>query len=545
MTAPTAPSPEAAVAATCLGSPAAAPQRPYLGLRQALADSMLLIRLRWRMVRSRKSRVGVAVGSLFVLGMLWAAASAGSAVRRLAESGTETAAADYAVTFLVALDAGELGGAAAAALATALAAALIAPFSGSTNTSLFAVDDLTCVRPHRLHRLFDSIFTTAVSMVAVLQLFTLTVVAALLSIDGNAPLTIVVTWLVWPPLMMVTVVEGWFVEIAHRRYGRRARRIAFLGLVTVLGVAVIVDPNNGRTLFGLGNAYATSLRAVASGDLGAAARLIAVGAVIAAALFVIAAFAARYALQMPAAVSSTGATERLRPTISERPYLALVQVTLLQMARTPAVRRPMLALLLVGVPGIWYFGYVNYTASTFVIGATLGVSLAFGVNAFGIYGPSMTWLASHPAALTRMLTVIFTTQMLVTFALFTIIWGPPLITGRVPLHGALTVATGTYVAAMMTTRSATTKAVTKPYTAKLTERSDVIVPPLTSVNYTLRFALWSGQFGVAATVIDTAWVKALLVGLVTVFVALRMIRLRRRWADPQTRARVIAIAAAD
>ena len=277
-------------------------------------DTRFLLRLRWRMVRSTRNRVALFLGfGIFAL-VIYGAINTGTVVRNLASEGIGTAAGVYAVNYVIALDRGELGLIGATALGAALLAALFAPFTGGSVTALFPEDDLTGFRPARMHRYFDSLITTAISSIGFLQLIALTTVGSLLTIGGGRAEGILLVWAIWPILVFVTVAEEWLVELVHRSFGASMRRLIFGLLIFGVALAIMLDPNNGRTIFGLGDQFLAAIEAAADRNFTRVAVTLVVVAALCALLFLLGLIACRSALAKPAAVASTAQT---RATIAE------------------------------------------------------------------------------------------------------------------------------------------------------------------------------------------------------------------------------------
>lgn len=527
-------------------APLAGHRPPALALvrevTQAARDTHLLLKLRWRLVRSAPAKAGVWVGLLLFLGGLFLASQVGTIVRSYAEQGIGTAAGQFAVNYVIALNRGELGLLGATAVGSVFIIALFTPFSGATMQALASGDDLAGLRPTRLHRYTDSVITNAASAIGFLQLLTLTGVGSLLTLDGGRPGGLLFMWAVWPALLLLTVAEGWAIELLQRRYGKRTRRLIGLSLLAVLATAVVVDPDHGRTLFGIGDAIAATLASAATGDLAAVARNLAVVLGICVALLVLGLILCRAALRLPAAVAVQRTTRRRLIPVSTRPNVALMQLLWAQVWRTPEIRRPLSIIFIIGLPAVWFSGLAN-VMTTLVVAIPLAVALAFGINIFGILGPAMPWLAAQPHLMRRLLGFVVTLQIGVTLTLAVLVWAPGTLAGRVDLGDIAAVAAGTVASTLLTTRSAAHKSVNRPFLVRLAARGDVIVPPLTAINYTFRFALWSGQIGVLIMTRDTA-LQITLVGVVCVWTALRFWQLARQWKDRDVQAFVIKQVAA-
>lgn len=505
----------------------------------AVHDTRMLLRLRWRMVRGPAARFTVAAGLVTLFVLLFAASETGEMVRRFADEGVRSTAGQFATNVVVAFQRGSLGGVGAAALGSTFAAGLFSPFTGVANVALAAADDLSGVRPARLHRYFDALITQAVSAIGCLQLLTLTAVTSLLTLDGGRTGGLLVTWAVWVTVLVATVAEGWMIEWVYRAAGGHTRRILAAVLATGIGVAVWLDPAHGRTLFGLGNVYVAAVHTVGRGRTVGIAE---VAGVIAAATVIltgvgIAACAA--ALRRPAPPRNPG---RRRTVLRQarHPRLAMWQMLAVQTVRTAEIRRPLVAVLALGVPAVWLTGGSKATASTLVLAVPLTVGLAWGVNVFGMLGPAMPWLASQPRVMRRLLAASLTVQVTTTAVIAGLCWGPAWMFGVLSTRAAGAVAAGLVVSTAMTARVAAAKSVHRPYATRLGARGDVMLPPLPAINYALRFALWSGQLGVIVFSQSNRLTQLVLAAVVVTWSAVRYAQLARCWQRPDVQAHVVA-----
>lgn len=511
---------------------------------QGARDTRLLLRLRWRLIRGRMPRLMVWLGLGALLAALFIVSNVGFFIRRIAEDGAGTDAAQFAVDYVIALHRGDLGSVGAVALGTAVAAALFSPFSGTANQALANADDLAALRPHRMHRYFDGLVTAGLSAIGFMQLFALTAVASLLTLDGGRVGGLLLTWAVWPTLVLVATAEGWAIELVHRTLGARARRSIGLTLAGIVGVAVLLDPAHGQTLFGLGTAYSAALRAAAAGDTGPVLIALGVLATVGAAAFVAGLVLCRTALEHPA-VSSAGTREHKRHLpLSRRPRIALIQVLTSDMLRTREVRVPILMLLAIGVPAAWLAGSVPTMMSTLVIAGPLAIALVWGANVFGIIGGGMTWLASQPHVLRWLLPLSIGIQFGAVAIIAVLCWLPPTLLGVIAPGDVAGVAAGLVISTALISTSAARKSVHRPLLTRLGTRGDVLIPPLRAINYTIRFAVWGGQIGVLALNRDDRWIQIGLVAAVLCWTGLRLLWLLHQWDNRDRQARVIGTVAA-
>ena len=501
-----------------------------------------LLRLRWKMMGSARSRGSVILGLSAVSVVLYLTMNVGYAIRRFAENGVDTAAGQFAVNFVISLQRGELGAVGAAALGSALTASLFAPFTGASNLALANADELTAIRPPRLHRYFDALATQAFSTIGVLQLVSLTTVASLLTLDGNQTPGMVFAWSVWPVLILSSVAEGWLLELVHRRAGRLVRRTAGGVVLVVLVTALLLDPGHGKTLFGVGTVFSATVRAAGQGDTFAFTSGLTVMLVLTLVLFVVGITLARAALSLPAVPTAKPKPVRAY-RMPNRPVFALARLLSLELIRTNEIRRPILTVLALGLPVVVFTHGSARAATTLVIACPLAVALSWCVNTFGVIGPAMPWLASQPHTMRLLPRVAIGTQVVMTLALAFVCWAP--VAWMNPLRASVDLAAGLAVSTALTTRGSFTKSVRRPFLARLGSRGDTIVPPLAAVGYTIRFAFLAGQLGVLTlnTGADKPYLQALMVVWFTAWSALRTVYLLHRWDDPALRSSVIAAVA--
>lgn len=511
-------------------------------LASGLTHSLLLLRLRWRMIRrpAGKAAVWVGLGLLFLL--ILGASNIGQVIRYVAESdGDRTAAGAIALNYMFAFQRGEFGGLAAIALGSAVGASLFSPLTGSANLSLVSPEDLQGLRMPRLHRYFDSLFIHSLSTIGFLQIVSLTAVASLITIDGNSrTYALGITWAVWAVLILFTAAEGWLIEITYRRFGIRTRRILGLALVAAIAAALMFDPNHGSTLFGLGNLYADVLQQNLSVPGWVPFALL---AAVGGGLLVAGATLCNAALARQAVPVTVHQKVRVKP-LSADGDKALRQLVWRQLIRTSEVYRPIAVIVFVGIPAVWITQGNVATMTTLVVAVPLAVGLSWGVNFFGIIGPGMTWLASLPGVMRRLLDVGARVALGTALFIAVVIWAPAVAVGMVPLSAGAAVASGAVVSTVLTTRSALAKAVHRPFLARLGNRGDTVVPPLTAVNYTMRFALWSGQIGVLVMSQSSAALQGILVVTLCAWAAVRYLMLRVQWSSRERQADVTALVAA-
>jgi len=508
------------------------------------ASTLLLLRLRWRMIRSRWVRVGVvAMATAYLLSFV-AATSMGSTVVTLAQQFPNQAAGIYARAWADTLAAGQGGLVAALAVGGSLAIAIFAPFTGSATISLVPPDDYVSIRPHRAHRFYDALVLNAISGIGLLQLLALTGVASLLTLDGQQGYAFAFAWALWVAVVTFTATVGFAVEWLQRRWGALQRRALVGVLAGGAAVAVYLDPLNGTTLFGLSDKYARLMRlSVFEFHWGS---VIAVGAALASALLAVPvgrSLANRaMSLQPPA---RNGSAQRRDRRLPSRPFLLTVGLLFRVFVRTKEIRRPLVAITALGVP-LMAFTPLSASATTALpLTVPLAVALGWGVNLFGVLGTGMTWLAAQPHIMSRLPLASFLLQCSASFAILTLLWSAAWTTGRLEGVSNATYFLAAAIASLGTAALSTLLSVTRPHRAPLSGNGDALVPPFTALAYLgvlvvggcLPAALLIDVEGAANQTLLT--VAALSVACATVAIALL------RWRRPEVRAHVVAVAGAD
>jgi hypothetical protein len=490
----------------------------------------------------------MAIGAIAAFAMLFAASSIGEMIRLVAEMNSrETAAGDFAIGYLVAFSRGDFGGIAAFALGTAIAASIFGPLTGSSNLALAPAEDLSTLHLHKLHRYFDSLILQAFSTIGALQLLSLTTVASLLTMDGNnRPYALALTWTIWISLVVLTTLEGWLIEIVYREYGMKLRFILGGLLSIVIGVIIWFDPNHGSTFFGVGVYYSNALQ----GELASIPAWLPFSGVFIAIMLLgfVGATLCNVALNKPSipGKDSTSTNGKRLPhlRVSNRPTVALYQVVLAQMFRTQTVARPIAVVFLLSIPAVWFTKGSLEVMTTLVLATPLAIVLGWTANALGVLGPGMTWLLSLPNTVRNIPGVIASTSLGIVFIIFVAAWIPATIVGRTTWLQVASTGSALTITAVMMTRSGLSKAIHRPFLARLSTRGDSIVPPLTAVNYTVRFALFSGMLGIIVMTLDNIPLQWAIAGIFVSWSGLRYLMVKRSWANRSRQAQVTAVVAA-
>lgn len=506
------------------------------------ADTARMVRLRWDALRSTRSRAFSVVAVVLVCVGVISAANMGLAVKFMAMQGLDSAAGIFARSWILSLERNEIGDIGAITLGGAVIAAVFAPFTGSATVSVIPADDLSTVRPARLHRYFDSLLINAFSGIGLLQLFALTGIASVLTIEGNHSVALTVTWLIWVSVIVLTSTIGWTLEWLTRTYGKYARLTVAATLVAVVAVLSLRDPLEIRRLFGLGAAYAKWMKeASLTGEFLTPAAAITVLTV----LLLIAGLAAtRAALNRPAPAANT-ARNRRAPQGTYGDRATVIALLTNSIYRTVESRRPILAILLLGVPAVLFLEVTSSVENALMMAVPLAVSLAWGVNLFGLFGQAMPWLVTQPRIPDLMFKYAFYVQAALVALLVMFLLSLAALRGNASPQVAFSVLCGGVAAGALSSAVSLRLAVKKPMRAVLTGRGDALVPPVTALGYLLLLLVTACA---PAAVIATAlplWAKAPATIAAVAAALLIQNRSQRIWSHPTQRSAVTAAVAAN
>lgn len=503
-------------------------------------DTARLIASRWRGTPARAHGL-ILLAFIAAMAALFSAANMGSALMAMADQDISPTASRFAQAWLTSLQVNELGEIGAIALGGALIAAVFAPFTGTATLSVVPVEDLGSIRPARLHRYFDALAVNAVSGIGLIQLFALTGIASVLTIERDKSPAILVAWGTWVALVFLTTALAWSLEWVVRRYGKGTRNALLVVAVAGLVGFVVRDPFAARGVFGLGDAYSRLIKSL--GPLADAFPFLALTAVACVALALTGAAAARAALNLPAHVP---AAPRRRRSRAPRTVTGQVAHLLLStITRTPELRKPILALVGLGVPVMVFTTIDDNVLVTLVLAVSLAISLAWGVNVMGVLGQGCTWLSSQPRLIGRVpavATVIHATLVLGAFTLLiAVAWSRGNATVDIVRSGMLAATVAATLSATISIRLA----VTRPIRARLSGQGDSLVPPLTALAYLgllLVFAAAPAAFialGVGSPMYWPMFAACLLASAALAYLNERI------WRDPARRARTVATVASN
>lgn len=515
----------------------------------AFRDSFILLHLRWLLIRSGASRMLLGVGLLALIFGLVAISSTGSLIKTVAtmDNPEAEAAKIFAQSYLRSFQSGELSGLVSSTLAFAIASVILAPFTGTSMTSLMPHHQLVSITRSSRHRFSDSIIAQFFSSISLLQLLMLTFIASLLTIDEGRIQGVIFAWATWPCLVLLSCFSVWLSEFMARRYAFKKQMGFFLIVILVGLLAVALDPNHGTTLFGVGQFY--SDLAMSSHTLSFAGWILAfiMIATVDVALMFASYRMCLHALAEPEREKTEKKQKRFtnwRP--SESRYIEIAHAVFSQVWRNAEIRKPLIMMSLFSATSLFFLADRYSLLTGLVLIVPLISALSWGSNMFGMLGSGWVWLSTNPFIRSRILYVGFALQVGISFLIFGIISLPSLVAGKVDtaeFSGALC---ALLVTAFIMSRSALSKSVHKPYPYRAGQRGESALSPATILIYTVAFTGWAGLAGLLTTAIADPLIQVLVVLLVGAWTALRLLRLQHKlMSKPELQAAIIRAVGSD
>lgn len=504
---------------------------------EGFTSSVLLVRLRWRMVRSRLARALIVVGGFFLLLAFCSIINFGFVVNAAAQLGDGSSANTFAMSWIESLLDGGLG-LGALFVGGAILVSFFAPVTGAATTSFVAEDDLLGVRFPRSHRFFDALFVNMFSGVGLMQLFALTSVSSVILFSGQRVWGFLVTWALWFVLVAVMTLVGFALEWVNRRFGVRQRWLGAIVFALFVALVVFVDSLHGGRLFGLANWYSSVLTLSADGFSWASVAAVAALLLTFIVVVGLGLKMSLLALALPSRVKN-GVRERRSGMVARS--VGTISLLLLTRAlwRTRECRRPVLILVGLGVPAVMFTNFSQSFLVALPLTVPLGVSLAWGVNIFGVLGSGMKWLSSQPKIMQRLPTSAVFLQLAVTIGVIMGLWGISFSLGRASLGQGWVLLCATVVVSLLTSAISIVLSVVWPRRAPLSGIGDSLVPPVVALAY-LGLLLTVGCLpGIALTQVNDWVVRYSIVGVSTVISVCVFVWVRQRWSDPVVRARAV------
>lgn len=519
-------------------------------IKEAMVDSLTLLHARYSIIRETKTKLALWFGILTIAMSVLGVSFTGQFIKTISQStdpNTE-AAKIFATTYLQSYLRGELGTLVATTLGLAIVSVIIAPFTGTSITSLVSHHHLVSIRSSNRHRFTDSIITQFFASISLLQLLTLTAVGSLLTLDKGRIEGILYTWASWPVLVVISTMFVWIAEYLYRKLGERKRFGILMLVLALIGLVVLFNPEQGKTIFGIGTAYASIIQGFSEFNLSTKALAIFMLVVLFVLFFFISYRVSQAALAQPEifAKENTALKKVRSRETSAYASIELAYLGINQLWRNLEIRKPLGMATLFGAAVVFFGNQTFSIMSTMVLIIPLIVCLSWGSNVFGILGNGFTWLSSKPFAMRNMLWVFAGIQIALTISLFALMCLPSLLTGRIEYDSATGIILAVISTSFLMTRSAIDKSVRFPYPYKAGVRGEAILPPATLINYTLRFSLWSGLYGFIVVGSDHLLAQLGLTFIAVIWSIFRMVRLNRRFNhNPAVRNKIIYTVAND
>lgn len=256
----------------------------------------------------------------------------------------------------------------------------------TTQESLNMVPDAeaSIVKKNDNYKIGDSILFQLLSSYSFLQLIVLSMVSKFLTFDSPNPNNVVIVmWGLWVVSGLIVVLASWFLEYLSRKLSAPWVKIAlFVATAAAVTIAILIDENRGLTLFGGSDIIVAFLESVAGPEntmffvsLGAVAGVILL-------LLLLIGFVASKTMTIP----EVSIKEKKNKKLITRPYTPLTVFTLTSMMLfryKPIFKTILTSIILSAIMVVLLKGELAMT--TLVIIIPLSVTIAYGVNAFGIY----------------------------------------------------------------------------------------------------------------------------------------------------------------
>lgn len=505
------------------------------------ATSMLTI-LRWRMLRSTRMRVITIIGALMLLLSVITTINMGYAAQVAAQT-ADTRQGDFARIWATILSTGEVMNIGAIAIGGALLTAIFAPLLGASTIPLAPTEDLYGIRPARLHRYFDSLLINSISGLGVLQLLVLTSVASLLTMDGVRAPGIFYSWSLWVLFIFFMTTLGWSLEWVFRRFGRQMKKYLLVSFILILGIALLIDPNHGSTLFGASRLYTDTVRQSINGWTTLTTIAIVLTLTAAIIMLMLGIQATRKALLLPPQAKPMKDFRKYRE-LGKNSYKILLSMVFRILTRTSEVRKPLTGLILSGFVVMLFLPLDSVAQFSIIAAIPLTLSLAWGTNVYGLIGTGMVWLESMPKVLKKLPLVLFFLQFIASIILFATLLGISFLTRNATPEQGLNLMLGGIVASFSSAAISLYLATSNPHRARLSGSGDSIIPPVTAIYYML-ILLFAGPVPVSLVLALTDLTLQGIIILAVIGLALFfLLRTFLIWRNRNKRAQLIAMTSA-
>ncbi len=496
------------------------------GSTSAFTQLRALIALRRTMVRSRGGRVGFLLLGLIVPLSLVGAASAGQFIPEEQAFELSLVAPTVFVGFAI--------------------LSLLSPLASGGGQDLYPPEQLVAFPVRASTQFLSGLAVLPLNLAWVTQLMAVVAAAFLLlpfSVSALPAAVVLAAYVL--AVSAAGQLVTWF-SIGLRR--SRAGRLLVWGLVATLAVGGILAVRfvGATNLLDASPTTRVVISIVNAGTGAAVEQLptLAVLLVLAAAGLALGWRTCAWALHRP---GDAGVFRESRP-VGRRPDISLRTVDRASVWRSPSLRRGVLVLgLLPG--GISAVLGIDWTTLVILPGlVAAGAGLLFGVNAFCLDGTGAVWLASlphDPALAIRAKTQVLAEACLGCVLLAVV--AAVLRVDRLPTSAELSALLCAVVVTIASVVGTCLRySMTRPHKAELRGSRDTPAPPGAMAVYSLRLAVGTTFLGLVlsgAAQLGVWWLPWLFATPALLLAARRVITAWARWADPPTRAWVVATVA--
>jgi hypothetical protein len=502
--------------------------------RPAPGQLLPLVALRWRMVRSPRSRAGLALLAALVPVLCSAAVVAGISVDR------EQLAFDIHLL--------------APSIFLGFAAlTVLAPVATGTGSELFPADQLVGypITPRTQFRV--SLLLAPLNLAWIIQLVLLSGVTAILA--GPTPRVLLALIVTYAYILLLTALGqalAWLVEGV--RQTRRGRRAGWAAAGGILMAALVAAETVGLTTMLDRRAptrpLVVSIIQIATGSVSAFVVGVAALAGLTLALVWLGARACDWTgRRLGDAGAQRESRALLRREPRREPLFELLAVDRASVWRSAPLRRGgvVVALMPSAVAAVASLDWSSLVLIPALVAA--GAGLLFGVNVFCLDSSGALWLASlpHPPRLAFTAKTLVLGEFCALSVALAVLAGA-LSADRRPTLTEVTALTGSAVVCLLTVVTICMRmSIARPHHAELRTRRDAPAPPGAMIIYSVRLAVSTTLVALVFSLLALLpwwWLPALFAIPLSVRCVLGLIDASRQWDDDRRRAVVVATVSA-
>lgn len=509
-------------------------------MRSGWKATRLIMLLRWRLIRVRKTRLFIYMSAIFVSIGVLSSMNIGYAIELSVRqpNASQSVQLQTMISYLLHALEGNIG---ALLLISIFATAFFSPIIGSTIVSLFPSDDLQSIRPNVTHRFFDSLIINCVSGIGLLQMLALLGLTSIVTIDGQGFIPLLMAWALWFCFIGLMTTIGWSDEYILRRVGRFKRNLVGLGVGLTFASTFLFAFYFEVSPLALGEFYIREIRRISeTGWTSEIPSILSIFLLIFITLLIIGTAITKKALLLPAPVDAISSWHRKSKLTTNNTRLTL-RLLFQIIWRTNECKNPIQAILLFGVPAMLLISNPTNIKIILTLAVPLTIALAWGVNTFGILGTGTNWLIAQPKIMKRMPFYSALVQIIISFSLMITLWLVSFLSGGSNLDDGISLlATGIF-SVIGASLLGCYLSIYRPVRTQLTSRGNALVPPLTALNYIIKLVLVTSIPSIIfyLTVSPVAQFRAL--NILTVLYLTGFYVLVKKWEGAETRARVVQI----